>query len=114
MGGVLTPDQAAARLWISPERLAEMAQAREIFVLKVSDASLCGCYPLFQFDENGVIDEVHEVLQTLQNTVGVRSCSFLIRDADLDGLSRLEAMSRPDLRPYVLRAARQQGHQGPL
>lgn len=114
VGGVLTPDQAAARLRISPEQLAEMALARGILVLKVSDASLCGC-PLFQFDENGVIDGVQEVLQTLQDTVGVQSCSFLlIRDADLDGLSRLEALSRPDLRPYVLRAARQQGHQGPL
>lgn len=69
---------------------------------------------MFQFDENGVIDGMREVLQILQDETGLPSCSFLLtQDVDLDGLSRLKALSRPDLRPYVLRAAKQRGHQGP-
>lgn len=114
-GGALTPDQVTARLQISSERLAEMTEAREILVLRVSDTNLRDCYPVFQFDENGVIDGVREVLQILQDETGLPSCSFLLmQDVDLDGLSRLKALSRPDLRPYVLRAAKQRGHQGPL
>lgn len=114
-GGVLTPDQVSARLQISLERLAEMTEAREILVLRNSDASLRDCYPVFQFDENGVIDGVREVLQILQDSAGLPSCSFLLtQDVDLDGLSRLKALSRLDLRPYVLRAAKQRGYQAPL
>lgn len=110
-GGVLTEAEAATRLGSSLAEIRQRAIAGTVIAIPSEDGQFS--YPAYQFSEQGLIDGVDEVLSRLSTNGHLPRTRFLLtHDADLGGLTRLEALADESLRPLVFRSADQFGEQG--
>ncbi len=99
-------------LGIKADAVRKRAHAKSIVAFKVGEQWHC---PTFQLKGHGLAEGVREVLDILKRMNGLSHSTFLLTpEPDFGGITRLEALADPDLKPLVLRATSHMGIQGPL
>lgn len=116
-GGLLTESEVADLTGKSPDVVREWAGAYEVITIPDEDGSIH--YPAFQFDEDGPIEGVREIIHILRESLRIKGsghvtfCTFLLApNVDIQGMTNLSALSHETYRPLVFRDARQLGIQG--
>lgn len=111
-GGTFTTEEVAEVLGIKADAVRKRAQAKSMVAFKIGNQ---WCYPVFQFKGHGLAVGVREVLDILKRMDGFSHATFLLApEPDFGGITRLEALADPELKPLVLRAASHMGIEGPL
>lgn len=111
-GGTSNTVEVAKLLGTTADAVRKRAQAKSIIAFKIGEQWR---YPIFQFKGHGLAEGVREVLEILKRMNGHSHATFLLtHEPDLGGITRLDALADPDLKPLVLRAASHIGIQGPL
>ncbi|TDB44044.1 helix-turn-helix domain-containing protein [Photorhabdus khanii] len=115
LGGTLKASQVAERLKITRQTVNNYAKNGKLLAVKPAKESV---FPLFQFDENGVIPHFEEVLFLLPKEMGVVSkVSFFTSMHFFEDktLSVIDVLKMDDIPDYCLREIRHQanlfGHQ---
>lgn len=109
-GGVVSAEQAAHLLKITPAAIEQLRQERALLGLNNDRDSFV--YPAWQFDHGMPLRGLSAVLQSLQG-IGpwMRAAFMLTGDAHLCGERPLDVLRRGDIEAVVM-AAREYGEQG--
>ena len=107
-GGTFTSQQVADLLSMKPDAVRKRRMKGKLIAIPEGDHYV---YPTFQFDRSGVINNLPELLATLQTKSSVDAIQFfLIQDPDL-GMSPLDALKQGTDHDFIFRLAKQFGRQ---
>jgi hypothetical protein len=108
-GGVLSAQQLAQHLGITPQGLGKKRDRNQVFWLEIGDGYV---YPAFQVGPKGLLPGIREVLDALQEDDPWTRVNFMLTsDARLGGRRPIDVLRDGDV-VLVTRAARGMGEHG--
>lgn len=108
-GGVLSAQQLAAHLGITPQGLGKKREKAQIFFVEVGDGYV---YPAFQIDENGLLPGIREVLDAFKvDDPWMRAHFMLTGERRLSGRRPIDVLRAGEIAP-VVKAASAYGEHG--
>jgi hypothetical protein len=108
-GGVLSAQQLAGHLGITPQGLAKKRERGQVFWLQIGEGYV---YPAFQVGPKGLLPGTREVLNALDEDDPWARVNFMLTaDARLGGRRPLDVLREGDV-PSIVRAARGYGEHG--
>jgi hypothetical protein len=108
-GGVLSAQQLAEHLGITPQGLGKKRDRNQVFWLEIGDGYV---YPAFQMSPKGLLPGIREVLEAFQEEDPWARVSFMLTgDARLGGRRPIDVLRDGDV-ASVTRAARGLGEHG--
>jgi hypothetical protein len=108
-GGVLSAQQLAEHLGITPQGVGKKRDRNQVFWLEVGDGYV---YPAFQVGPNGLLPGIREVLDAFQEEDPWARVNFMLTgDAPLGGRRPIDILREGDV-VSVTRAARGFGEHG--
>ena len=108
-GGTLSQDAVAARLGLSLANVERLTREHRLLAIKLDGAHE---YPVWQFDETGVVIGLDQVLAALSGLSVVLQVTFFLSVDERLGVTRIEYLGSQGADSELLKQSRQIGKQG--
>jgi hypothetical protein len=108
-GGTLSQDAVAARLGLSLADVERLTGEHRLLAIKLDGANE---YPVWQFDETGVVTGLEQVLAELSGLSVVLQVTFFLSGDERMGVERIDYLRAQGPDSALLNQARQLGKQG--